>query len=76
MRTLNQEHQMVGHLRATQACVRVCNSDILILPSDELRAFLLEEELQDLRNALAEEKSRNTRLMRVVEQKIIEQQKR
>ena len=53
----------------------VC-TDILILPIDELRAFLLEEEVQDLRNALAEEKSRNTRLMRVVEQKIIEQQKR
>ena len=56
-------------------CVCVC-TDILILPLDELRAFLLEEEVQDLRNALAEEKSRNTRLMRVVEQKIIEQQKR
>lgn len=66
---------MVWHCRAIQGCVCVC-TDILILPLDELRAFLLEEEVQDLRNALAEEKSRNTRLMRVVEQKIIEQQKR
>lgn len=54
-------------------CVQV---GILTFPSDELRAFLLEEEVQDLRNALAEEKSKNTRLMRVVEQKMLEQQKR
>lgn len=54
-------------------CVQV---GILTFPSDELRAFLLEEEVQDLRNALAEEQSKNTRLMRVVEQKMLEQQKR
>lgn len=54
-------------------CVQV---GILTFPSDELRAFLLEEEVQDLRNSLAEEQSKNTRLMRVVEQKMLEQQKR
>jgi len=57
-------------------CVCVFKWDVLTFQSDELRAFLLEEEVQDLRNALAEEKSKNTRLMRVVEQKMLEQQKR
>ena len=44
--------------------------------ADELRVFLLEEEVRDLRNALASEKNKNARLMRVIEQKVLEQQKR
>jgi len=44
-------------------------------PNDELRVFLLEEEVRDLRNALASEKNKNARLMRVIEQKVLEQQK-
>ena len=36
---------------------------------DELRSILLEEEVRDLRNALANEKNKTSRLMRVIEQR-------
>ena len=39
-----------------------------MLPSvDELRTIFLEEDVRELRNQLSTEKSKNTRLMRVVE---------
>ena len=36
---------------------------------DELKAIVLEEEIKDLRNALKNEKSRNARLQKVIEQR-------
>ena len=37
---------------------------------DELRTIFLEEEVRDLKNALASERSKTGRLMRVIEQKL------
>ena len=42
---------------------------------DELRPFLLEEEVRELKNSLQIERRRNARLMKVIEQKIIEQKR-
>lgn len=43
--------------------------------TDELQTIFLEEEVRELRNALATERSRNGRLMRVIEQKVIDQKR-
>lgn len=42
---------------------------------DELRPFLLEEEVRELKNSLQIERRRNARLMKVIEQKITEQRR-
>lgn len=42
-------------------------------PNDELRTIFLEEEVRELKNALHSERSRALRLMRVIEQKVLEQ---
>ena len=44
-------------------------------PHDELRIIFLEEEVRDLRNALHTERNKNSRLMRVIEKKVLEHQK-
>ena len=40
---------------------------------DELRTIFLEEEVRELKNALHSERSKNGRLMKVIEQKVLEQ---
>lgn len=42
---------------------------------DELRPFLLEEEVRELKNSLQIERRRNVRLMKVIEQKMTEQKR-
>ncbi len=44
-------------------------------PNDDLRIILLENEIRGLRNGLENERSKNNRLMRVIEKKILEKQK-
>lgn len=44
--------------------------------NDELRALFQEEEVRELKNRLALERSKSNRLMRVIERKVLERQKR
>ena len=44
-------------------------------PNDELRIIFLEEEVKELRSSLAQERSKNRRLMKVIEKKVLEHQK-
>ena len=43
--------------------------------NDELRALFLEEEVQELRNKVAIERNKSTRLMKMIEKKVLDRQK-
>lgn len=55
----------------THGCIILSAEDNM----DELRPFLLEEEVHELKNSLQIERRRNARLMKVIEQKITEQRR-
>lgn len=49
--------------------------DAMSNTSNELNAIFLEEEIRELRNSLSTERSKNNRLMRLIEKKVLERQK-
>ena len=74
--SLDSEHSDLtgaGEITMLQWVILLCNSSEDNL--DELRPFLLEEEVRELKNSLQIERRRNARLMKVIEQKMTEQKR-
>lgn len=69
---------IAGHqLFMKEASINISRDDVeSSICNDELQGIFLEEEVRELRNRLTIERTKSKRLMKVIEKKVLERQRR